>query len=261
MSDQLRVRYTLVAASVLVVIGGGFAVAGFRGGTDPASARPAAEQVQVDDQAPAADPATDPASAALSASAAAPTATPRATPPTSAPAKPRVTKKPAQRPTTRPTTTRPTTEPTGKPTKPAASDDSVIQQVLSHINAARADEGLPAYTLNSGLSKAAGLHTALMIDGCGMSHRCPGEADLGDRFTAQGVSWSSAGENVGYGSAGGSTSAIVGAANGLTDSMLAEVPPEDGHRRNLLSKSFKRIGLSVVRDGKGLVWMTQDFTS
>jgi uncharacterized protein YkwD len=100
-----------------------------------------------------------------------------------------------------------------------------------------------------------------MIGGCGMSHRCPGEADLGDRFSAQGVRWSSAGENVGYGSAGSSTSAIVGAANGLTDSMLAEVPPEVGHRKNLLSKGFTRIGLSVVRDGKGLVWMTQDFTS
>ena len=41
--------------------------------------------------------------------------------------------------------------------------------------------------------------------------------------------------------------------------MLAEVPPEDGHRKNLLSKSFKRIGLSVVRESGGKVWLTQDF--
>nr|BFE69753.1 hypothetical protein GCM10020092_030540 [Actinoplanes digitatis] len=131
--------------------------------------------------------------------------------------------------------------------------------MLAHINAARAEEGLLAYRLDSSLSKASALHNKLMIDGCGLSHRCSGEGDIGTRFSAQGVDWSSAGENIGFGSAGADNSAIVRAANGLTDSMLAEVPPEDGHRKNLLSKSFKRIGLSVVRDGKGIVWMTQDF--
>jgi uncharacterized protein YkwD len=136
-----------------------------------------------------------------------------------------------------------------------------VQQALDHINAARKKEGLAAYTLSANLSKAAALHNQLMIDGCGMSHRCPGEADLGDRFSAQGVQWSSAGENIGYGSAGSSDAAVVGATNGLTDSMLAEVPPEDGHRRNLLSKGFSHIGLSITRDSKGLVWMTQDFTN
>ncbi|MCY1142429.1 CAP domain-containing protein [Actinoplanes sp. Pm04-4] len=51
------------------------------------------------------------------------------------------------------------------------------------------------------------------------------------------------------------------AANGLTDSMLAEVPPDDGHRKNLLNKDLKRIGLSVVRDSKGVTWMVQDFVN
>jgi uncharacterized protein YkwD len=100
-----------------------------------------------------------------------------------------------------------------------------------------------------------------MINGCGLSHQCSGEAGLGARFTAQGVSWTSAGENIGFGSAGSSTAAIVGTANGLTDSMLAEVPPNDGHRRNLLNPGFKHIGLAVERDSKGLVWMTQDFVN
>ena len=51
------------------------------------------------------------------------------------------------------------------------------------------------------------------------------------------------------------------AANGLTDSMLAEVPPNDGHRENLLNTGFTRIGLSIVRDAKGITWMTQDFVA
>jgi uncharacterized protein YkwD len=131
--------------------------------------------------------------------------------------------------------------------------------VLAHINAARDKEGLPAYRLDSSLSKASALHNQLMINGCGLEHQCSGEGDIGKRFSAQNVDWSSAGENIGFGSANSGNSAIIRAADGLTDSMLAEVAPEDGHRKNLLSKSFTRIGLSVVRDGKGIVWMTQDF--
>jgi uncharacterized protein YkwD len=133
--------------------------------------------------------------------------------------------------------------------------------VLARVNDARTANGLQPYTLSADLSKASAAHTALMINGCGLSHQCPGEAGLGDRFTAAGVPWTSAGENIGYGSAGSSEAAIVGAANGLTDSMLAEVAPNDGHRRNLLNSGFKYIGLAVVRDGNGLVWMTQDFVN
>lgn len=162
--------------------------------------------------------------------------------------------------TNAPTTGAPTTQaPTPTPTPNVPS--SVIDQVLAHINAARAQNGLAALALSTNLSKASALHNQLMINGCGLSHQCPGEASLGDRFTAQGVPWTSAGENIGYGSAGSSTAAIVGAANGLTDSMLAEVPPNDGHRRNLLNPGFKHIGLAVERDSKGLVWMTQDFVN
>ena len=43
--------------------------------------------------------------------------------------------------------------------------------------------------------------------------------------------------------------------------MLAEKPPNDGHRKNLLNTGFKHIGLSIVRDAKGITWMTQDFVN
>jgi len=41
--------------------------------------------------------------------------------------------------------------------------------------------------LNSQLSQASPAHNALMAGGCGLSHQCPGEAGLGDRFTAAGA--------------------------------------------------------------------------
>ncbi|KUL40474.1 CAP domain-containing protein [Actinoplanes awajinensis] len=261
LSAAARFRYTLVAGTTAVVIGSGFTVAGLM---QRSSADPSPRSADVPFAAAAADPSTDaglltdedafPASAAPSASS---SPTPRAS----------ASKKPTATPAVRKTTTAPATKKTTKTATTAggggntapATADTILDLVLAHINAARVDEGLSELTLDTKLSKASAIHNQLMIDGCGLAHVCDGESDIGDRFSAQGVSWSSAGENIGYGSSGSSAADMVKAANGLTDSMLAEVPPNDGHRKNLLSKSFKKIGLSVVRDDKGITWMTQDF--
>ena len=55
--------------------------------------------------------------------------------------------------------------------------------------------------------------------------------------------------------------AIAQMAVGLTQSMLDEKPPNDGHRMNILSTSFTHIGIAVYRDGSGTVWLTQDFSN
>jgi uncharacterized protein YkwD len=169
-------------------------------------------------------------------------------------------------PTPAPTHTRPpapapspvmsSSAPTGTTSGSAAS------QVLAVINQARAQAGLPAYTVSSGLDTSSQRHTAVMASGCGLSHQCPGEAALGDRLTAAGVHWTSAGENIGEGGPEADTTAdIAKMAVGLTQSMLAEQPPDDGHRLNILSSSFHHIGIDVFRDSKGTVWMTQDFSN
>jgi uncharacterized protein YkwD len=139
---------------------------------------------------------------------------------------------------------------------------SAASQVLAVINQARAQAGLPAYTVSSGLDTSSQRHTTVMASGCGLSHQCPGEAALGDRLTAAGVHWTSAGENIGEGGPEADTTAdIAKMAVGLTQSMLAEQPPDDGHRLNILSSSFHHIGIDVFRDSKGTVWMTQDFSN
>lgn len=43
--------------------------------------------------------------------------------------------------------------------------------------------------------------------------------------------------------------------------MLDEKPPNDGHRANILSTSYTHIGISVIRDSSGTVWLTQDFSN
>ncbi|HEV8172837.1 MAG TPA: CAP domain-containing protein [Actinoplanes sp.] len=250
-----RFRSTLVAGATAIVIGAGFTLVGLNRHSDATSSLRSVDAPLSTDSAQN-DPGLldDPAPA--SSGTAVPTATPSSPAPTTA--KPRATTKAPVKPKPR-KTTRPPSAPASKDAP--ATGDAIIDAVLSHINDARARAGLAAYTLSTSLSKASALHNQLMIDGCGLSHQCPGEGGIGERFSAQGVQWTAAGENIGFGSSGSSDAAIIQAANGLTDSMLAEKPPNDGHRKNLLSSSFKRIGLNVVRDSSGKTWMTQDFVN
>jgi uncharacterized protein YkwD len=135
-------------------------------------------------------------------------------------------------------------------------------QVLALVNQARAAAGLPALTETAGLDASASAHNTTMADGCGLSHQCPGEPALGARETAAGVDWTAAGENIGDGGpVAGTTAAIAQMAVGLTQSMLNEQPPDDGHRLNILSSTFTHIGIAVDRDGSGTVWLTQDFSN
>jgi uncharacterized protein YkwD len=163
------------------------------------------------------------------------------------------------------------TPPAGSPTSPAApspspspggSDSAAASSVLALINQARAQAGLPAYTILSGLQVSSARHNQLMAAGCGLSHQCPGEPALGARETAAGVSWTAAGENIGEGGPVATTAAaITQMADALTQDMLNEKPPDDGHRLNILSSTFTHIGIAVYRSADGTVWMTQDFAN
>jgi uncharacterized protein YkwD len=145
---------------------------------------------------------------------------------------------------------------------PASQDGTAATQVLALINQARASSGLPALTVTSGLEASSAAHNLLMAGGCGLSHQCPGEPALGARETAAGVLWTAAGENIGEGGPVASTGAAVAQmAVSLTQSMLNEQPPDDGHRMNILSSSYTHIGIAVYRDSSGTVWLTQDFSN
>jgi uncharacterized protein YkwD len=157
--------------------------------------------------------------------------------------------------------TRPTPSPQASATA-SPPPGSAAANVLALINQARGRAGLPPYTILSGLQTSSGRHTRLMADGCGLSHQCPGERDLGSRETAVGVRWTAAGENIGEGGPVADTTAgITQMAVALTQDMLDEQPPADGHRLNLLSHAFTHIGIAIYRAADGTVWMTQDFSN
>ena len=157
---------------------------------------------------------------------------------------------------------RPSDRTTAADTPSSAGDGSAVDQVLQQINDARAQAGLPAYTITSGLTTSADRHNSAMADGCGLSHQCRGEPPLGDRETDAGVDWSIAGENVGEGGrVDDSPDAIAQMGRELTSAMLNERPPDDGHRKNILSSAFHHIGIAIFRDRHGTVWLTQDFSN
>ena len=129
------------------------------------------------------------------------------------------------------------------------------QQLFVLMNQDRVSQGLRAYGLNGTLSAGAHLHSQKMSV-CGMSHQCPGEDEPCTRVSNEGISWTSCGENVGYTSP--NPTAWTGVKR-IEQNMLAEQPPDDGHRQNLLSTSFTHVGIGIYIDASGIVWATEDF--
>ena len=164
-------------------------------------------------------------------------------------------------PVPRATTAPPPRPPNPAPPPPSPRGDgstaaaSIAAAVVAAINSARAQQGLPALTVYAGLQSSAHGHDLAMAAANQLSHQLPGEPDLGTRETNAGVSWTAAGENIGW------TSDMTQAgALGLEASMLGETPPNDGHRRNILSATFAVVGVDVYLDSThGRLWLTEDF--
>jgi uncharacterized protein YkwD len=144
-------------------------------------------------------------------------------------------------------------------------NQAAINAVFAQINQLRANNGLPALQLSNGLMASSHAHTVVMASWCQLQHQCPGEPDFAARISAQGVSFGTAGENIGAAlppppGVDNNDAAISAQAQSLTTAMYNETPPNDGHRVNLLNSQFHHIGIDVIRATDGHIWMTQDFT-
>jgi uncharacterized protein YkwD len=90
-----------------------------------------------------------------------------------------------------------------------------------------------------------------------LSHQLPGEAPLGARISAQGVSWSWAGENIAL-----TSNMSTAGALGLEQGMVSETPPNDEHRVNILTTTGTIVGVDVLFDSiHHLLWLTEDFAN
>lgn len=120
-------------------------------------------------------------------------------------------------------------------------------KVIELVNAERAKVGLSPLTENVELSKVARIKSQDMIDKNYFSHTSPTYGSPFDMMKNFGISYKTAGENI---AAGYSTPEAV--VNGWMNS--------EGHRANILSSSFNKIGVGYAVDKNGKAYWTQMFT-
>jgi uncharacterized protein YkwD len=164
---------------------------------------------------------------------------------------------PTSSPTARPATSTPTV---GGGTASTAGSTAFEQQialsVFQAINADRAAAGLPALVWSDSLVNGAFAHSILMSSDDQLSHQLPQEPAIGVRISRDGVQWTWCGENIGE-----TSDASSGGALELHRMMMAEQPPNDGHRQNILGTHFTLLGIAVVIDAGHQLWLTEDFAN
>lgn len=135
-----------------------------------------------------------------------------------------------------------------------ADDQAGEQYLFSLLNQHRAAAGVPPLVLSTTLSGASRQHSCDMFQRQNMTHTGSDGSSPFQRMTAVGISYSTAGENIGM--AGGYS--LDGGINVIDSGMMAEPNSPGTHRWNILNAAYKQVGLGVIYQN-GQVWLTEDF--
>lgn len=155
-------------------------------------------------------------------------------------------------PSTKPEANKPAPEvtPESKPetNAPIVQDSTYAKQVLDLVNMERSKKGLSPLTLDASLNAVALAHSKDMANRNYFSHSSPEGKRMSDRLKAAGISYSAAGEN-------------IAAGQKTPEQVVKSWMNSEGHRKNILNASFKKMGLGYykVQGGYGTYW-TQVFT-
>lgn len=117
---------------------------------------------------------------------------------------------------------------------------SAAQAVLAEVNTARAKNGLSALTLDANMNRAAAVRAAELAQS--FSHTRPNGSRGLTALNEAGVSYRTAGENIASGQQ--SAQAVVSAWMNSS-----------GHRANILSASFGRMGVGQATIGGRTYWV------
>lgn len=118
-------------------------------------------------------------------------------------------------------------------------------EVLRLVNQERAKVGLPAYTTTKTLSSAATKRAQEIRNK--FSHTRPNGSSFFTVFKEYGVPFRAAGENIAYGQR-------------TPKDVVARWMKSPGHRKNILSTRFKKMGVGVAQKSGSNYW-TQLFTN
>ena len=119
-------------------------------------------------------------------------------------------------------------------------------EMLNYINAARSEAGMAALTLDKALCDGAYLKSKDMGVNNYFSHTSPTYGSPFDMMKSQGITYRAAGENI------AKNTSVKGAHDAFMNS--------SGHRANILSSNFGKVGLGFYQQGYYL-YVTQWFTN
>jgi uncharacterized protein YkwD len=127
--------------------------------------------------------------------------------------------------------------------------------VLWLLNGERRAHHLAPLTSSKKLVSSARTHNKAMTRANTLSHQLKHESGLARRIDKVHYSWQTCGENIGVTSSNKTVALLA-----LESAMYNEKAPYNGHRLNILSHSYKNVGVSVYNDPKHhRVWLTVDF--
>lgn len=133
------------------------------------------------------------------------------------------------------------------PTK-SSEEVSTEQEILKLVNAERSKQGLSPLTLDWELSRVAKFKSEDMRDNNYFSHTSPTYGSPFNMMKSFGITYKSAGENI---AAGQQSSAEV----------MQSWMNSSGHKANILSKNYTRLGVGKATGGSYGTYWTQMFIS
>jgi uncharacterized protein YkwD len=113
------------------------------------------------------------------------------------------------------------------------------------LNNDRAKNGLPALKSNSQLTRVAESHAKDMIARGYFAHNTPEGKTPFQRMQEAGITYSTAGENLAI------NSSVAAAETAFMNS--------SGHRANILNSSYTDVGVGVVQNSSGQMYVVQEF--
>lgn len=149
----------------------------------------------------------------------------------------------------------PTVQPTQAPSAtqtPAPGDDYTTQSVSAQeqkmvnlLNQDRKNNGRTTLTLDPELCRIARIKSADMRDNNYFAHGSPTYGRVGEMLKRFGYSYSAAGENIAH--------------HANVDKAQAAFMSSQGHRANILSNTWTKVGVGIVQDAQGYIYATQIF--
>lgn len=149
----------------------------------------------------------------------------------------------------------PTVQPTQRPSAtqaPSSGDDYTTQSIsaqeqkmLNLLNQDRKSNGLAALTIDPELCRIARIKSADMRDNGYFAHESPTYGRVGQMLQRFGYAYSAAGENIAH--------------HADVDKAQAAFMSSSGHRANILSTAWTKVGIGIVTDRSGFIYATQIF--